>query len=106
MKIQDMLCAEIDVLLASKVGELVDTIELTCWRKRNEKERLPSLPLIAVPRHKKKQTRFQFRFVETAGMVKRERHIVNEKKSHNVHHFISCRFYQRSWFSKNHFEMR
>ena len=40
---KDMLCTEIVVLLVSKVEELVDNIELNCWRKRKEKERLHML---------------------------------------------------------------
>ena len=35
-------CAEVGVLLVSKVEELVDNIELDCWKKRNEKGRLRS----------------------------------------------------------------
>ena len=41
-KIQDMLCAEVGVVLVSKVEELVDNIELNCWRKSKEKGRLGS----------------------------------------------------------------
>ena len=48
MKILDMLFAEIGVLLVSKAEELVDNIELNCWRKRNEKERLRLLLSITV----------------------------------------------------------
>ena len=40
MKIQDILCAGVGVLLVSKVEVLVDNIELNCWRMRREKERL------------------------------------------------------------------
>ena len=48
MKIQDMLFTEIGVQPVSKVEELVDNIELICWRKRKEKERLPLLPVATV----------------------------------------------------------
>ena len=48
MKIQDMRCAEIGVPRVSKVEVLVDNIVLNCWRKRNEKERLPLLLLTTV----------------------------------------------------------
>ena len=40
MKIQDMLFAEVGVLLMSKVEVLVGNIELNCWRKRVEEEQL------------------------------------------------------------------
>ena len=40
MKIQDMLRTEIGVVQVSKVAELVDNIELNCWRKKYEKQRL------------------------------------------------------------------
>ena len=50
-KIHDMLSAGVGVPLVSKVEALVDNIELNCWKKRKEK----------------------------AGMVKRERHVVNGK---------------------------
>ena len=39
--IQDMLFAEIGVLLVSKVEVLVDNIELNCWRKKREKGPTP-----------------------------------------------------------------
>ena len=39
MKIQDMLFSEIIVLFVLKIEELVDNIEVNCWRKRKEKER-------------------------------------------------------------------
>ena len=48
MKIQDILFPEIGVLLVSIVEELVDNIDLNCWRTRNEKERLALLPVTAV----------------------------------------------------------
>ena len=48
MKIQDILFTDIGVLLVSKVEELVDNILFNCWRKRNEKERLPRLLLTKV----------------------------------------------------------
>ena len=48
MKIQDTLSTEIGVLLVSKVEELVVNIELNCWEKRKEKERLRLLLLTTV----------------------------------------------------------
>ena len=42
MKIQDMLSAGVGVLLVLKVEVLVNNIELNCWKKRSEKERLRS----------------------------------------------------------------
>ena len=48
MKIQDMLFAEIGVLLVSSVDELVGNIELNCWRMRKEKERPRFVPLTTV----------------------------------------------------------
>ena len=48
MKIQDMLCAEICVLLLSKVEELVDNIECGCWMKEKDIERLRLLPSTTV----------------------------------------------------------
>ena len=48
VKIQDMLCTGIGVLLVSRVEELVDNIEVNCWRKRNEKKRLRLLLFITV----------------------------------------------------------
>ena len=48
MKIQDTLSTEIGVLHVSKVEELVVNIELNCWEKRKEKERLRLLLLTAV----------------------------------------------------------
>ena len=46
--IQDMVFAEIGVLLVSKVEVLVDNIELNCWRMKREKDRLRLLPLTTV----------------------------------------------------------
>ena len=48
MKIQDMLFTEIGVLLVSNVEVLTDNIDLNCWRKTKEKERLRLLLLTTV----------------------------------------------------------
>ena len=48
MKIWDMLFTEVGVLLVSKEKELVDNIELNCYRKRNEKKQLRWLLLTVV----------------------------------------------------------
>ena len=48
MKILDMLSADVGEKVVSKVAEAEDNIEVKCWWKRNEKERLPLLPLITV----------------------------------------------------------
>ena len=42
MKIQDILSTGVGVLLVLKVDVLVDNIEMNCWKKRGEKERLRS----------------------------------------------------------------
>ena len=42
MEHDEMLSTGVGVLLVSKIEELMDNIELNCWRKRNEKERLRS----------------------------------------------------------------
>ena len=88
MKIQDVLFTGIGVRLVSKVEVLVDNTELNCWRKR---------------------------LLDTG----KRRHVSNSdlkdsrcgsdvltERSHNILHFISCWFHQRSWHSQNHFEMR
>ena len=41
-KIQDMLSARVGVLLVVEVEMLVGNIELNCWKKRRERERLRS----------------------------------------------------------------
>ena len=76
IKIPDMQFTEVCVLLASKIVELVDNIELNCWMKK-EKER--ATPIVAF---EKMQIRFQFKNVETVGMVKLERHVLNGQIPH------------------------
>ena len=48
MKIQDMPFTAVVVLLVSKAEVLLDNIDLNCWRKRKENERLRLLLLIMV----------------------------------------------------------
>ena len=59
MKIDDMLCEGVGVLLASKVEVLVANIELNCWKKRQE----IMTPIAAFrpqfSHNRKTQTRFQ-----------------------------------------------
>ena len=102
IKIQDMLSTGVGVLLVSKVEVVVDNIELNCYKKRKEKEQLRLLFSTTVSWHRKTQTRFQFWFAETAGMVKWERHVVNGKVPQKTP-FHFCPFHQRSLFSLNHF---
>ena len=60
MKIQDMLSTGVGVLLVLKVEVLVDNIEMNCWKKRKEKERLRSQPSTIWFSVSKTQTRFRF----------------------------------------------
>ena len=48
MKILKMLFTEVGVLLVLKVEELVDNLEVKCWMRRREIERLRWLPLTTV----------------------------------------------------------
>ena len=92
MKIQYMMSTGVGVLLVSKVEVSGDNIELNFWKRRKREDDSNRCFRFRFSNAGKTQTRFQFLFVETAGMVKRERHVVNGN--------------QRSWFSQNHFEMR
>ena len=87
MKIQDMQFTGIGVRLVSKVEVLVNNIELNCWRKRKEKDHSAcSFRLRLLDTGK---CRHVSSSVETAGMVKRKRRVVNGKvPQHTPFHFL------------------
>ena len=105
MKIQDMLCTGMGVLLVTKVVELVDSVELNCWRRgkrKNDSDRSFRLRFSA----QENADTFSNSDLPRQQAWSHASNMLWTEKSYNILHFISCGFHQRSWFPQNHFEMR